>query len=102
MTDLRSKANAPRGGSTAERNPPEVMRERLATISRDDGSDLCVSWVSFDGKPALLIQRWKPGPGGLSPDRECRVTVELNELPKLAEGVARALRKADAHERGRR
>lgn len=102
MTDLRSKANALRGALGADRKPPEDTGERLATIPRDDGSEVRISWASYEGKPYLAIQRWRPGVGGFWPDREQRMTVRLRELSTFAEGLALALDKAEAHAKGRR
>ena len=99
-----SGADALRGAAArleARRRPaggdaPEERGERLATLSRNEGVEVRITWDEYQGSPFLGLREWVPGGGGHYPTKK-GVTVRISELPALANALADALDRAEAH-----
>ncbi len=102
---LRAAADALEARQRPRRtdDAPEERGERLATLPRQDGAEIRITWDRYKGSPYLGIREWTPdrnGGGGMFPTRK-GVTVRRGELPALARAVADALDRAEEHEDNR-
>ena len=55
-----------------------------------------ITWDEYQGSPFLGLREWVPGGGGHYPTKK-GVTVRVSELPALANALADALDRAEAH-----
>jgi hypothetical protein len=88
----RLEARRRPGGGSA----PEERGERLATLSRNEGVEVRITWDQYKGSPFLGLREWMPGTDGMYPTKK-GVTVRVSELPALANALADALDRAEAH-----
>lgn len=101
VDSLRARAAAYRTAHPARQHPaaPEDTGQRLATWPRGEGTELRVSWQTYEGHPYLSLRVWKQGEGGgWWPVKDRSLTVKVRELADLAEAVAAALDLAQQRE----
>jgi len=98
MNSLRERAAGLRQalGPPRERRAPVETGKRLATVQRDENTELRVVWDEYEGKPYLALRIWERRDGAWYPTQK-GVTVRLRELPSVADGIAAALDEAERY-----
>jgi hypothetical protein len=81
------------------RQPPADDGELLARIERPrDGTELRVSWSSYEGHPFVSARVWFRGDDGvMRPDRARGLSIRLKELETVHAAIGQALDRAIAH-----
>jgi hypothetical protein len=96
--DLRNRAERLRQTIPQSAAPPEENGPRLATIPRDDNTEIRVNWSSYEGKPFVSLRLWTRNERGeWWPDRARGMSIRVKELPDLVDGIAAALDMAEQH-----
>jgi len=69
--------------------------ERLATLPRNEGEELRVSWDTFKGFNFLSLRVWSRGSDGAWRPTKTGVTIKRRELATVADAMARAVTLAE-------
>ena len=71
--------------------PPEENGVWLATTRRSADEEVRISWAEYNGRPFLNVRLWNRREGGWWPDKGKGMAICIRELPKFADGVAKAM-----------